>query len=91
MCILIVEDCQPTRDAVAQGLKEEGFAADTADDGIDGSWMIEKNVYDLIIRDGHNFLRDHPPRQTGLADFYITFHLDRKILRSIRRCPHAIE
>ena len=51
MRILIVEDYQPTRDAVAQGLKEEGFAIDTADNGIDGSWMIEKNNYDLIILD----------------------------------------
>ena len=51
MRILIVEDYMPTRVAVAEGLKEEGFAVDTADTGTDGAWMAERNAYDLIILD----------------------------------------
>lgn len=51
MRILIVEDYQPTRDALAEGLKEEGFAVDTAATGTDGAWLAEQSVYDLIILD----------------------------------------
>jgi DNA-binding response OmpR family regulator len=51
MRLLIVEDYEPTRDAVATGLKEEGYAVDTAATGTEGAWMAENNNYDLIILD----------------------------------------
>ena len=51
MRILLVEDYKPTREAVAKGLKEEGYAVDAAENGTDGAWMAEKNKYDLIILD----------------------------------------
>ena len=42
MRILLVEDYKPTREAVAKGLKEEGYAVDAAENGTDGAWMAEK-------------------------------------------------
>ncbi|MEQ9409692.1 MAG: response regulator transcription factor [Fuerstiella sp.] len=51
MRILVVEDYAPVRDAVAQGLREAGFAVDDVGDGRDGLWHATKNDYDVIILD----------------------------------------
>ena len=51
MRILVVEDYEPVREAVAQGLRESGFAVDTASDGDTGLWCAKDNAYDVIILD----------------------------------------
>jgi len=51
MRVLVVEDYAPVRDAVTQGLKEAGFAVDSADNGKDGLWYATKNDYDVIVLD----------------------------------------
>ena len=51
MRVLIVEDYEPVRDAVAVGLREAGFAVDAAADGEDGLWYATSNEYDVIVLD----------------------------------------
>jgi DNA-binding response OmpR family regulator len=51
MRVLVVEDYAPVREAVAQGLREAGFAVDSASDGKDGLWYATKNQYDVIVLD----------------------------------------
>jgi two-component system OmpR family response regulator len=51
MRILIVEDDQKIAGFVTKGLKEEGFSVDSAYDGNDGLYLIETNIYDVIILD----------------------------------------
>ena len=50
MCVLVIEDYGPIRDAVARDC-EAGFAADTAADGGEGLWYAESNDYDVIVLD----------------------------------------
>lgn len=51
MRILLVEDYDPVRKAVAQGLHEAGFAVDAAADGEEGLWYARSNDYDVIVLD----------------------------------------
>ena len=51
MRVLVVEDYTPVREAVTQGLREAGFAVDSASDGRDGLWHATKNQYDVIVLD----------------------------------------
>jgi len=51
MRVLVVEDYAPVREAVTQGLKEAGYAVDSAPDGKDGLWYATKNQYDVIVLD----------------------------------------
>lgn len=51
MRILVVEDYAPLRKAVAQGLKEAGYAVDAAVDGEEGLWYAESGTYDVIVLD----------------------------------------
>jgi DNA-binding response OmpR family regulator len=51
MRILIVEDYEPVREAVAQGLREAGFAVDVAADGETGLWQATSNDYDVVVLD----------------------------------------
>lgn len=51
MKVLVIEDYAPVRDAVAQGLKEAGYAVDCASNGRDGLWYATKNSYDVVILD----------------------------------------
>jgi DNA-binding response OmpR family regulator len=51
MRILIVEDYEPLRAALNSGLREAGFAVDSAPDGDEGWWYANSNKYDLIILD----------------------------------------
>lgn len=49
--MLVIEDYTPVRDAVTQGLKEAGYAVDSASGGKDGLWYATKNQYDVIVLD----------------------------------------
>jgi len=51
MRILIVEDYEPLRKSLEQGLREEGFAVDVTGDGQEGLWYAQSNEYDVIILD----------------------------------------
>jgi len=51
MRILVVEDYDPIREAVTEGLRHVGFAVDAAADGREGLWYAESNDYDVIVLD----------------------------------------
>jgi DNA-binding response OmpR family regulator len=51
MKLLLVEDDAKVATAVSRGLRAEGYAVETASDGIDGLWMATQGAYDLIILD----------------------------------------
>lgn len=51
MRVLIVEDSRPMADALAQGLREKGYAVDLAFDGEAALEQAEINRYDAIILD----------------------------------------
>ncbi|HTV38979.1 MAG TPA: response regulator transcription factor [Candidatus Sulfotelmatobacter sp.] len=51
MRILIVEDEPDLLSGLAQALREEGYAVDTANDGEDGFYKAENYEYDAIVLD----------------------------------------
>ncbi len=51
MRALVVEDYAPIRNAVVEGLAENGFAVDAAADGEEGLWLAESNPYDVMVLD----------------------------------------
>jgi DNA-binding response OmpR family regulator len=51
MRILITEDEKDLADALARGLRRQGYATDIALDGEEALAMVEVNTYDLIILD----------------------------------------
>jgi len=51
MRVLVVEDYAPVRAAVREGLAENGFAVDVANDGEEGLWLAQSNPYDVIVLD----------------------------------------
>ncbi len=51
MRILIVEDEDDIALAVKRGLEADGFAVDTADNGVDGLWLAQNNPYAAIVLD----------------------------------------
>jgi two-component system, OmpR family, response regulator len=51
MKLLLVEDDAKVAMAVTRGLRAEGFAVETASDGVDGLWMATQGAYDLIVLD----------------------------------------
>ena len=51
MRILVVEDEKKIADFIKRGLKEEGYAVDTSNDGENGFFLAKTNEYDLIILD----------------------------------------
>ena len=51
MRVLLVEDHKPLQRALRQGLEEEGFAVDIADDGEEGDFKARTAGYDVIILD----------------------------------------
>lgn len=51
MRILLVEDNEPLREAVAERLRRDGFAVDATGDGNDGLWLAEENPYALALLD----------------------------------------
>lgn len=51
MRILVVEDFAPLREALAQGLRESGYAVDEAASGTDGLWHAKSGEHDVIVLD----------------------------------------
>lgn len=51
MRLLIVEDERTLAEVLARGLREQGYAVDTADDGERGLYFAESEPYDLIVLD----------------------------------------
>ncbi len=51
MRALVVEDYTPVRNAVVEGLAENGFAVDSASEGEEGLWLAQNNPYDVIVLD----------------------------------------
>ena len=51
MRVLVVEDYEPLRETVTQGLREADFAVDATGDGDEGLWYAESNDYDVIVLD----------------------------------------
>lgn len=51
MRLLVVEDDRKAARFLKQGLEEEGYAVDVADDGDEGSRLGHLNPYDLIVLD----------------------------------------
>lgn len=51
MRVLLIEDDKKISAAVSKGLKAEGYAVDSAADGVAGQELAEINNYDLIILD----------------------------------------
>ena len=51
MRLLMIEDYQPLRQSVCQGLREAGYAVDATHDGEEGLWFAQTNEYDAIILD----------------------------------------
>jgi DNA-binding response OmpR family regulator len=49
--VLVVEDCQPLADLVAEGLSDEGIAADVAYDGTEAVGKLGVNSYDVVVLD----------------------------------------
>lgn len=49
--ILIIEDEQDLLNALAKGLRLQGYAVDTAEDGQSGIELVTANEYDLLILD----------------------------------------
>jgi len=47
----LIEDYRPLQNALAKGLREEGFAVDATGDGNEGLWYATGNDYDVIILD----------------------------------------
>ena len=51
MRVLLVEDHKPLVRALRQGLEEEGYAVDTANDGEEGDYKATSAPYDVIVLD----------------------------------------
>src|ERR1700682_2911360 len=51
MRVLLIEDHKPLVRALRQGLEEEGFAVDVANDGEEGDFKACSAEYDVIILD----------------------------------------
>jgi DNA-binding response OmpR family regulator len=51
MRILVVEDFEPLRESIAQGLREADYAVDCAADGEVGLWHAQSDEHDVIILD----------------------------------------
>jgi DNA-binding response OmpR family regulator len=49
--VLLVEDHKPLVRALRQGLEEEGYAVDTANDGEEGDYKAASTPYDVIVLD----------------------------------------
>jgi DNA-binding response OmpR family regulator len=51
MRVLVVEDAQPLADVVAEGLRDQGLAADIARDGLEAAAKLALTSYDVVILD----------------------------------------
>lgn len=73
MRVLVVEDYAPLRDSVAQALREEGFAVDTAADGEVGRWHAQSGEHDVLVLD------IMLPKVDGLTLLRELRHADRRV------------
>jgi DNA-binding response OmpR family regulator len=48
---LVVEDCKSLADLVAEGLSDQGIAADVAYDGTEAASKLSVNAYDVVVLD----------------------------------------
>ena len=51
MRVLVIEDEERLAEAVARGLKAEGFDVDVVHDGLDGLWRAREGTYGAIVLD----------------------------------------
>jgi DNA-binding response OmpR family regulator len=51
MRVLVVEDAQPLADVVAEGLRDQGLAADVARDGLEAAAKLALTSYDVVVLD----------------------------------------
>src|SRR5271163_3572294 len=51
MRLLVVEDFQPLRESLVQGLREAGYAVDEAADGQTALWHASGGAHDVIVLD----------------------------------------
>jgi len=51
MRVLVVEDVRRLADDIAEGLRDQGIAADVAYDGLDAAAKVNINDYDVVILD----------------------------------------
>jgi DNA-binding response OmpR family regulator len=51
MRVLVIEDFELLRESICQGLREAGFAVDSAAEGQTGLWQAGSGEYDVIILD----------------------------------------
>jgi DNA-binding response OmpR family regulator len=51
MRVLVIEDYEPLRKSLLQGLREEGLAVDATGDGPEGLWYAQGSEYDVIVLD----------------------------------------
>ena len=51
MRVLVVDDEVALADAVAEGLRAEGYDVDTVHDGLEGLWRAREGSYDAIVLD----------------------------------------
>jgi two-component system OmpR family response regulator len=49
--VLVVEDDKQLAAALRRGLEAEGYAVDTALDGVEGEWLANENAYDALVLD----------------------------------------
>jgi DNA-binding response OmpR family regulator len=49
--VLVVEDCRALADLVAEGLSDQGIAADVAYDGVEAAGKLGLNSYDVVVLD----------------------------------------
>jgi two-component system, OmpR family, response regulator len=51
MRLLVVEDDPAMSSMLCRGLRREGYAVDSVDDGADAVWTISESDYDLVVLD----------------------------------------
>jgi DNA-binding response OmpR family regulator len=51
MRLLVVDDDARLVTALKRGLEAEGFAVDTAGDGVEAEWLARENPYDVMVLD----------------------------------------
>ena len=51
MRVLVVDDYRPLADLVAEGLSDQGMAADVAYDGTEAEYKLNINAYDVVVLD----------------------------------------
>jgi DNA-binding response OmpR family regulator len=49
--LLLIEDSERLRGALARGLRKEGYAVDEAKDGKEGLWLVTENAYEVVVLD----------------------------------------